>query len=91
MYEIIYMKSFAEPWWMLEGWEQDIIKRKKFATLELAEQYKGDLGNKLRIQYPEHRKKGEEFDVYWKKGDFEYCSDCDEDLQVYHGVIRKKE
>lgn len=89
MYEIIYVKSFSEPWWMLEGWEQDIIQRDKFSSFELAEQFKIELGKQLRIHYPEHQQRGEEFDVYWKKGELEYCSDCDEDLQVYHGIIRR--
>lgn len=88
MYEIIYLKSFSEPWWMLPGWEQDIVQRKKFSSIELANHFKKELGDTLLIQYPEHQKRGEEFDVYWKKGDLEFCPDCDEDLQIYHGIMK---
>lgn len=88
MYEIIYVKSFAEPWWMLEGWEDDIVERHQFSSMECAEQCKEELSAKLQARFPLHQKRGEEFDVYWKQGDLEYCTDCDEDLQVYHGIIR---
>ncbi|HSP22411.1 MAG TPA: DUF1033 family protein [Planococcus sp. (in: firmicutes)] len=87
MHEIIYLKSFYEPWWMLEGWEQDIVLRKPFSSIEEANRFKSELMDMLSAKYPEHKKKGETFDVYWEKGDLEYCPDCEEDLQVYHGVI----
>ena len=89
MHEIIYVKSFYEPWWMLEGWEQDIVVRKSFSSIEEADRFKSEIRKKLRAKFPEHKKKGEEFEVYWLKGDLEYCTDCEEDLQVYHGIIWK--
>lgn len=88
MHEVIYVKSFYEPWWMLEGWEQDIVERKSFSTIEEAIRFKKELAEMLRTTFPEHKKKGEDFDVYWEKGDLEYCPDCEEDLQVYHGIIQ---
>lgn len=88
MHEIIYVKSFYEPWWMLEGWEQDIVQRNSFSTIEEASRFKNELAGTLRAAYPEHKKKGEDFDVYWEKGEMEYCPDCEEDLQIYHGIIQ---
>lgn len=91
MHEIVYIKSFYEPWWMLEGWEQDIVERKKFTSIIEATRFRNEIAEKLKIDFPEHKTKGEEFDVYWLIGDTAYCPDCEEDLQVYHGIIWLKD
>ena len=30
MYQVVEMKGDLEPWWFLEGWQEDIISTKEF-------------------------------------------------------------
>lgn len=87
MHEIIYLRADFEPWWMLEGWEQEVISREIFDTAQQAAGYLEGLKQKLAAQYPESKSKAPAFYAYWKEGETEYCEDCGEDLQIYHGLV----
>lgn len=87
MHEIIHIRADFEPWWMLEGWEQEIVSRKKFDTAQRAARYLEELKKNLTEQYPQSKAKAPAFYAYWKEGEMEYCEDCEEDLQIYHGLI----
>ena len=34
MYRVIEMYGDCEPWWFLEGWEDDIVSSRKFEILQ---------------------------------------------------------
>lgn len=86
LHEIIYMKSFEEPWWMLEGWEKDIVSRSEFNDPQIAKARFDELANSLSKKYKQQKRKGESI-AFWNEGDIAYCEDCEEELQVYHGIL----
>ena len=36
MYRVIEMYGDCEPWWFLEGWEEDIVSSRKFEDYYLS-------------------------------------------------------
>lgn len=87
MHEIIYMKADYEPWWLFEGWENDIVSRKSFESKKQAQLYFNEMNQELRQKYPFYAAKGDAFAAYWKEGETEYCRDCEEELQIFHGLL----
>lgn len=39
MYQVVEMKGDLEPWWFLEGWQEDIISTKEFENFYDALKY----------------------------------------------------
>lgn len=86
LHEILYLKSFDEPWWMLDGWEKDIVSRSDFADHETAQGHFDALAASLSKKYRQQKTRGNSI-AFWSEGDMAYCEDCEEDLQVYHGLL----
>lgn len=90
MYTILYMKADYEPWWKFEGWEAFIQTNETFAT---EEQFKLALAQKLeyfRLTYDNEATKEEKYWAFWSEDESFYCEACDDDAQVYHGIIALK-
>ncbi|MFF2752874.1 DUF1033 family protein [Psychrobacillus sp. NPDC058041] len=87
MYEIIYMKADFEPWWAFPGWEEHIIER---VTFENKEEGIAFLSKKLlefREKFPAEKMKNDKYWAFWSVKEQCFCDSCDEDLQIYHGII----
>ena len=87
MYEVIYMKADYEPWWMFEEWEETIRSRYSFDDRALAEVYFKKLTSELREKHKHEAMKKDCFFAFWSEDEINLCEGCDEDLQLYHGVI----
>lgn len=90
MFEVIYMKADYEPWWMFEDWEETIRTRCSFDNAEEAMIYCDQLLAELRSKYAQEAMKKGCFYAFWSECEKDFCESCDEDLQVYHGVIFMK-
>lgn len=88
-YEIIYMKADFEPWWQFDGWEDYIVERFTFETKEQFEKALEKKLSEMRKKYPCERLNKEIYYAFWDEEELEYCEGCDEDAQVYHGLITK--
>lgn len=91
MFEIINMKADFEPWWMFEGWEKDIVSRQSFEDYSEAIAYLEMTLTKMRESHRNEAMKKGCFFAFWSKDEKVFCEACDEDLQIYHGVIFMKE
>lgn len=91
LFEVIYMKADYEPWWMFEGWEETILSRDSFIDAEEALAFCEMLLAKLREQYPFEVMKKDCFYAFWSECEKDFCESCDEDLQLYHGIIFMKD
>jgi hypothetical protein len=80
------MKSFDEPWWMLDGWEEDVVSRKQFLSIQEAQGYFDELAKALAETYKLQKSRGRSI-AFWNEGEMAYCSNCEEELQVYHGIL----
>ena len=87
MYEIFYIKGFEEPWWMFEGWEKDIVEKKTFDDLEKAHAYFEDMAKVLAEKFSSQKSAGQGAIAFWNDGDLAFCEDCEENLQIYHGLL----
>lgn len=87
MYKIIYMKADFEPWWQFEGWESQIVSTNLYETKE---EFKDALEKMLqefrsKFEFEDCRK--DKFIAFWNEEECEFCEGCDEDVQIYHGII----
>lgn len=87
MHEIIYIRTDYEPWWMLDGWEEKVISRQEFESVEKARYYLEELEQNFKGHFSEQEKRSPAFTAFWNKEETEYCEFCEEDLQVFHGLI----
>lgn len=91
MYEVIYMKADFEPWWLFEGWEEQIIQKESFSNYEEAEFYLKRILSEFRGIYTNEATKKGAFWAFWSEDEKEYCIPCDDILQIYHGVLLLKD
>lgn len=91
MYEIIYIKADYEPWWMFEEWESTIVKRQTFITLEEAQGYLDELDQTFRTRYDCCEVRKDCFFAYWTTSEQIFCEGCDDNLQIFHGIITMKD
>ena len=87
MHELIYMKAEFEPWWMFEEWEEKVISRQQFAHAEEANVYYQQMAEDFEGKYPRAEFRGKAFAAFWREGEIEYCESCDDDMQMYHGIL----
>lgn len=90
LYKIIYMKADYEPWWQFEGWEETIQETYFYETEEALESAFQQMLQQFRAQYEKEAKKQEAYFAFWTENECEYCEACDEDAQIYHGLIKVK-
>ena len=87
MYKIIYMKADYEPWWQFEGWEAYIVSE---FSLDYEQQFQAaftQLVTDFRARYENESCKQERFYAFWSDDETEFCEACDDDAQIYHGII----
>ena len=87
MYKIIYMKADYEPWWQFDGWEEHILSEKAFENEEQFMKAFESLVEQFRQKYDFEACKNERFYAFWSEEESEFCEACDEDVQIYHGII----
>lgn len=87
MYEVIYMKADYEPWWLFEDWKDKVKTRKVFTTGIEAKQYVDELTKQFEEQYENKEVRKECFFAFWSDDERVYCEGCDDDLQIFHGII----
>lgn len=87
MHDIIYMRADFEPWWMFEGWEDNIVSQQQFASAENARDYLEELKKDFSQRFAGYEQRDVAFASYWNEEEVEYCDSCEEDLQIFHGLI----
>lgn len=87
MYEVIYMKADYEPWWLFEGWEQYIVEKHVFENEAEAKSFLDSKLVELREMFPKEKNKDEKYWAFWSEKEVCFCDSCDDDLQIYHGLI----
>lgn len=91
MYEVIYMKADFEPWWLFEGWEEQIVERKSFEEVDQVKIHLEGLLSEFRVKYTHEATKNGAFWAFWSEDEKEYCIPCDDVLQIYHGILILKD
>lgn len=87
MFEVIYMKADYEPWWLFEGWEETILSRHTFQEVSEAKAYLEKTLQSFRVKYENEQMKKECFYAFWTEQEKHFCEACDDDSQIFHGII----
>lgn len=87
MYKIIYMKADFEPWWQFEGWESQIVSTNLYETKEEFEDALEKMLQEFRSKFEFEDRRKDKFIAFWNEEECEFCEGCDEDVQIYHGII----
>ena len=73
MYCVIEMYGDYEPWWFLDGWEEDIVAKKQFDDYYEALKY--------------YKSRSDLMTIFWDPEDQRWCEECDENVQQYHSLF----
>jgi hypothetical protein len=86
-WKVIMTKSDAEPWWFFEDWKRDIVEEWKYDNKSDAiAKYKEEIVRLNRL-LPEIKTKYYNSFAFWHPDEIVFCEACDDDLQIYHGII----
>lgn len=84
------MKADFEPWWQFEGWESNIVETQSFKTEEELNAALEEVLQKFRSTYENEASKDIKYYAFWNEEECEYCEACDDNSQIYHGIIIEK-
>lgn len=87
MFEIIYMKADYEPWWQFDGWEEHIVEKVTFDQEDDALVYLNKKLDEFRHRFPREQMKKDRYWAFWSVKEQCFCESCEDDLQIYHGII----
>lgn len=91
MYQVYLTEGEYEPWWFFDDWKTLIIEEKTFKNLEEAvEEYNSEFF-KLSNTYPYQKTKKSFLTAFWCDEEKVFCESCDDDIQIYHGVMLLKD
>lgn len=91
MYQVITMLGENEPWWFFDDWQEDIQSIEEFAEFSTALARFEHHFLKSHSSYPEIKTKENYLVAFWHPEEVRFCEDCDEDLQLYHGILLLKD
>lgn len=87
MYHVVKMYGDCEPWWFLEGWEEDIVTNKEFEKYEEALSCYQREWVHLSEEFSQWENKAGMMTAFWDPEDQIWCEECDEYLQQYHSLM----
>lgn len=86
-WRVITTKSDAEPWWFFEGWESDIVEESTFDNRnEAVDAFLKEM-KRLSERLPKSKTKKFHSIAFWNPDEVDFCEACDDDLQVYYGLV----
>ena len=81
------MKADYEPWWQFEGWEEHIVSTNLYMSKAQFDIGLNEILQKFRKQYVNEVCKDNKYYAFWSEDEREFCEACDDDIQIYHGLI----
>lgn len=90
MYQVIQLYGDFEPWWFIEGWEEDIVEELRYETLNEARAVFEEKWQGLRERLPVYHSRKDFLATFWDKTEQRWCQECDEYLQRYHSLMLLK-
>ena len=87
MYRGIEMYGDCEPWWFLDGWEEDIVSSQTFDDYYLALKFYKKKWLELNEHFPSYKSRSDLMTIFWDSKEQEWCEDCNEDVQLFHSIV----
>ncbi|MGM0845275.1 MAG: DUF1033 family protein [Bacillota bacterium] len=85
-WRIVRISGEAEPWWFFSDWKKDIKEEIHHTDEKEAFEQFISLVEEFTHKY-QHTKHKKNTAAFWNDGDKVFCEACDDDLQLYHGLI----
>lgn len=90
MYQIFFTEGEYEPWWFFEDWKTLVLSETSFPTYEEAVRSYNEHDEQLTSKYPFKKTKGNYLVAYWSEDESVYCESCEDDIQLYYGLMLLK-
>ena len=87
MYSVIEMYGDYEPWWFLDGWEDDIIEKRYFDDYYTALKYYKNRWLEMSEASPLYKSRSDLMTIFWDPTDQRWCEECNEEIQQYHSLL----
>ncbi|MDQ0222928.1 DUF1033 family protein [Streptococcus moroccensis] len=92
MYQVIELFGDYEPWWFLEGWEEDIVSFELFESYGEALSFYQMKGEQFAQLFPKKEEKRDQPDqdvmvAFWNPDEQRWCEECGENLQQFHSLL----
>ncbi|MEY8463444.1 DUF1033 family protein [Streptococcus merionis] len=87
MYQVIKLFGDVEPWWFLDGWEENIVACESFDSYPEAVQFYQSQWAKLAKQFPQKEEKSDQMVAFWNPKEQRWCEECGESLQQFHSLF----
>ncbi|MGT2888576.1 DUF1033 family protein [Streptococcus didelphis] len=87
MYQVIKMYGDWEPWWFIEGWQEDIVLEEEFEDWQEALDFYQKEWQSLQDEYPSYHSQKNFLATFWTKSEARWCEDCDDELQQFHSIL----
>ncbi|MBC2165974.1 DUF1033 family protein [Listeria booriae] len=86
-FQVIKTKGEYEPWWFFEDWQSDIEASFTYTEKTEAMTKYLEMAHELVGTYPHHAAKKTVLLATWSEDETQYCEECDDDIQTFHGLI----
>lgn len=90
MYRVIQLYGDFEPWWFIDGWEEDIVNEWQYESFDEAREAFQKNWQVLRERLPVYHSRKDFLATFWDKTEQYWCQECDEYLQRYHSLMLLK-
>ena len=87
MYRVIEMYGDFEPWWFLEGWEDDVVRSETFEDYYTALKSYKQQWLEMAEQSPLYKSRSDLMTIFWDPEDQRWCEECGEHIQQYHSLL----
>ena len=87
MYQVVEMKGDLEPWWFLEGWQEDIISTKEFENFYDALKYYKKLWFAMEETFPSYISRSSVMTAFWNQEDKHWCEECDDTCRSINRLL----
>jgi hypothetical protein len=84
---IVITEGDYEPWYFLDGWEENIKEKMVFEHKQDAIEKYLELLKLYKLRYNHSEERGLSIFGFWNEGEEVYCEACDEYLQIFHGLL----
>ena len=75
MYSVIEMYGDYEPWWFLDGWEDDIIEKRYFDDYYTALKYYKHRWLEMSEASPFYKSRSDLMTIFWDPADQRWCEE----------------
>lgn len=91
MYQVIRTYGEDEPWWFFDNWREMIVEENQYPSFNQALASFEKQYQQLCEAYSNRKEKPPFLIAFWNEGEVEFCEDCEDDLQLYAGLLLLKD